>query len=50
MLVLVVTLMVLFPEPAIGVGLNVAMAPEGSPVALKSTVLAKPPDEVTVTV
>jgi hypothetical protein len=49
-LVPVVTLMVLFPEPAIEAGLNVALAPEGSPVAVKFTVLAKPPDGVTVAV
>jgi len=49
-LVLVVTLMMLFPEPAIEGALNVALAPEGSPVALKFTVPVKPPDEVTVAV
>jgi len=49
-LVLVVTLMVLFPEPVIEAGLNVALAPEGSPLALKFTVPAKPPDAVTVAV
>ncbi len=43
--------MVLVPEPlGIEAGLNVALAPEGSPVALKFTVLAKPPDGVTVAV
>ena len=41
--------MLLFPE-AIGFGLNVALAPEGSPVALKLTLLVKPPDGVTVAV
>jgi len=46
---LVVTLMVLFPEP-IGFGLNVAPAPEGSPLTLKLTLLVKPPDGVTVAV
>jgi len=47
--VLVVTLMVLLPEPlGIEPGLNVAVAPEGSPVALKLTVPVKPPDGVTV--
>jgi hypothetical protein len=50
-LALVVTLMVLLPEPlVIEVGLNVAAAFEGRPVALKLTFPAKPPDGVTVTV
>ena len=49
-LVLVVMLRVLVPEPLGNeLGVNVALAPEGSPVALKFTVLAKPPDAVTVT-
>jgi len=43
-------LRVLVPEPlVIELGLNVAVTPEGSPVALKFTVLAKPPDGVTDT-
>jgi len=49
-LALVVTLMVLFPEPAIGFTLNVALAPEGSPLTLKFTLPVKPPDGVTVAV
>jgi hypothetical protein len=50
-LALVVTLMVLVPEPPlIGFVLNVALAPEGSPLALKLTLPVKPPDEVTVAV
>ena len=44
-------LRVLVPEPlVIELGVNVAVTPEGSPVAFKLTVLAKPPDGVTVTV
>jgi hypothetical protein len=42
--------MVLFPEPAIEAGLNVALAPDGSPLALKLTLPVKPPDGVTVAV
>jgi hypothetical protein len=50
-LVLVVTLMVLLPEPLlIGFGLKLALAPEGSPVALKVTLPVKPPEGVTVAV
>jgi hypothetical protein len=50
-LAVVVTVMVLAPEPpVIGFGLNVALAPEGSPVVLKLTLLVKPPDGVTVAV
>jgi len=42
---------VLVPEPlGIELGLNVALAPAGSALKLKLTVLAKPPDGVTVTV
>jgi hypothetical protein len=40
--------MVLLPAPPIEVGLNVALAPEGSPLALKLTVPVKPPDAATV--
>jgi hypothetical protein len=50
-LVLVVTLMLLLPEPPlIEVGLNEAPAPEGRPLALKLTLPVKPPDGVTVAV
>jgi hypothetical protein len=43
--------MVLLPAPPlIEVGLNVAAAPEGSPLGLKVTVPVKPPDGATVTV
>ncbi len=50
MLVVVVTLIVLEPEPPlIGFGLNDAVAPEGSPVTLKLTLPLKPPDGVTLT-
>ncbi|HXA13321.1 MAG TPA: hypothetical protein VNW93_14255 [Mycobacterium sp.] len=49
MLALVVTLRVLLPAPPlIEVGLNAALAPVGSPLALKLTVPVKPPDAVTV--
>jgi hypothetical protein len=48
---LVVTLMVLLPvPPLIEVGLNVALAPVGSPLAVKLTVPVKPPDGDTVAV
>ena len=48
MLELVVTLMVLFPEPPlIGFVLNVALAPEGRPLTLKLTLPLKPPEAVT---
>jgi hypothetical protein len=48
---LVVTLMVLVPEPPlIGFGLNEALAPEGSPLALNVTLAVKPLSGVTVTV
>ena len=49
MLALVVTLRVLVPE-LIGFVLNVALAPEGSPVTLKLTLPVNPPDGVTVAV
>jgi hypothetical protein len=50
-LALVVTLMVLPPAPPlIEVGLNVAVAPEGSPLALKLTLPVKPPDAATAAV
>jgi hypothetical protein len=47
---LVVTLMVLEPDPATEVGLNVAAAPAGSPEALNVTVPVNPPLGVTVAV
>jgi hypothetical protein len=47
---LVVTRMVLLPEPATGFTPNEALAPEGSPLTLKLTLLLKPPDGVTVAV
>jgi hypothetical protein len=47
-LLVVDTLMVLDPEPPLmGFGLNVALAPEGSPLALRLTFPVKPPDGVT---
>jgi hypothetical protein len=46
---LVVTLIVLFPEPPlIGFVLNVALAPEGRPLTLKLTLPVKPPEAVIV--
>ena len=46
---LVVTLMALLPEPPVmGFGLNVALAPEGSPLALSVTLPVKLPIAVTV--
>jgi hypothetical protein len=48
---LVVTLMVLLPEPpVIEAGLNVALAPEGSPLALRLTLPVKLPEGLTVAV
>jgi hypothetical protein len=45
---LVVTLMVLFPEPfVIGFGLKVAVTPEGKPDANRLTLPVKPPEGVT---
>jgi hypothetical protein len=50
-LLVVDTLMVLDPEPPVmGLGLNVAVAPEGSPLALSVTLPEKPPEGVTVAV
>jgi hypothetical protein len=50
-LALVLTFMVLFPEPPVtGFGLNVALAPEGSPLELIVTLPVKPPDGLTVAV
>ena len=50
-LVPVVTVIVLLPEPPLtGLGLNVALAPKGSPLALKVTLAAKPLSAVTVAV
>ena len=49
MLALVVTFMVLLPEPpVIEVGLNVPLAPDGNPLTLTLTLPVKPPDGVTV--
>ena len=51
MLELVLTFMVLPPEPPVtGFGLNVVLAPEGSPLELKVTLLVKPFDGLTVAV
>lgn len=50
MLVLVVTDMVDDPEPVTDVGLKVALAPAGNPLALKLTLPENPPDPVTVAV
>jgi hypothetical protein len=47
---LAVTLIVLDPEPVTEVGLKLAVAPLGSPDALKFTVPVNPPDDATVTV
>jgi hypothetical protein len=47
---LVVTVMVDDPEPVTVVGLKLAVAPVGSPLALKLTVPLKPPDGVIVAV
>jgi len=47
---LVVTLMVLEPDPATEVGLKLAAAPAGNPEMLNVTVPVKPPEGVTVTV
>lgn len=48
---LVVTLMVLLPDPPlIGFGLNEALAPEGRPLTLRVTLPVKAPTAVTVTV
>jgi hypothetical protein len=47
----VVTFMVLFPEPPVmGLGLKEALALEGSPLALKVTLPVKPPEGLTVAV
>jgi len=48
--VLVVTDIVEEPEPATEVGLKLALAPEGKPLALNVTLPVKPPDSVTVVV
>ena len=47
---LVLTDMVDEPEPVTEVGLKLALAPAGKPLALKLTALANPPDPVTVAV
>jgi len=48
---LVVTLSVLFPEPPLtGFVLNVAVAPEGSPLAVRVTLPVNPPEAATVAV
>jgi hypothetical protein len=44
---LVVTVMVEEPEPVIGLGLKLALAPLGKPLALKATAPVKPPEGVT---
>ncbi len=49
-LLAVVTVMVVDPEPLTEAGLKVALAPTGSPVAVKPTVPLNPPDGVTVNV
>jgi hypothetical protein len=46
----VVTVMVELPVPGTDVGANVAVAPAGSPLALKTTVSVKPPLGVMVAV
>ena len=45
----VVTLMVVEPEPLTEVGLKLAPAPDGKPLTLKPTVPENPPEPVTVT-
>ena len=50
MLVLVVTDIVDEPEPVTDVGLKLALAPLGSPLAVNVTVPLKPPDPVAVAV
>ena len=47
---LVVTVMVDEPDVVTDVGLKLALAPAGNPLALKVTVPVKPPDGVTVAV
>ena len=47
---LVVTDMVDEPEPVNDVGLKLALAPAGNPLALKVTLLLNPPEPVTVAV
>jgi hypothetical protein len=49
-LLLVLTVMVEEPDLLTESGLNVAVAPVGSPLALNVTVPANPPDGVTLTV
>jgi hypothetical protein len=44
----VVTVMVEAPEPGKEVGLNVAVAPEGNPLALRVTTPLNPPTDVIV--
>ena len=46
----VVTVNVDDPDVVIELGLNVAVAPAGSPLAVRATVPVKPPDGATVTV
>jgi hypothetical protein len=46
-LVLVVTVMVDEPEPVTEVGLKLALAPLGNPLAVKATAPLNPPDPVT---
>ena len=47
---LVVTVIVEEPDVVTDVGLKLALAPDGNPLALKLTVPVKPPDGVTVAV
>ena len=47
---MVVTVMVEEPDVVTDAGLKLALAPDGSPLALKVTVPVKPPDGVTVAV
>jgi hypothetical protein len=49
-LVLVVTDMVDEPDPVTDVGLKLALAPAGSPLAVNVTAPLKPPDPVAVAV
>lgn len=46
----VVTVIVDEPDVVTDAGLKLALAPDGSPLALNVTVPVKPPDGVTVTV
>lgn len=50
LVLLVVTVIVVEPDPVTVAGLKLARAPLGNPLTLKLTVLLNPPDGVTVTV